>query len=218
MTTGRVAIVAMLDAFVRNNVLHSFDHRDMNRDIPAFADKVPTAENIAAVIGGILSAGWTTLFPARELQTGPHRGDAAQLHRVEELIMGRNGLAHAIEPEVIVSPDELLDEDRESPTAGRNPCPARDRSREAMRDILGELGEDPDREGLLRTPLRAEQALKFLTSGYTMDIDKIVNGALFTVKYDEMVIVKDIEFFSMCEHHLLPFYGKVHVAYLPATK
>jgi GTP cyclohydrolase I len=87
-----------------------------------------------------------------------------------------------------------------------------------MRAVLEALGEDPQREGLLRTPERAEKALKFLTSGYSTDIRQIVNGALFNVKYDEMVIVKDIEFFSMCEHHLLPFFGKVHVAYLPNEK
>jgi GTP cyclohydrolase I len=87
-----------------------------------------------------------------------------------------------------------------------------------MREILGEIGEDPTREGLVRTPQRFEKALKFLTSGYTMNVEKVVNGALFAVKYDEMVIVKDIEFFSMCEHHLLPFYGKAHVAYLPNEK
>ena len=84
--------------------------------------------------------------------------------------------------------------------------------------ILRELGEDPSREGLLRTPERAAAALDFLTSGYHMSLPKILNGALFTVNYDEMVIVKDIEFFSMCEHHLLPFYGKVHVAYIPRDK
>jgi GTP cyclohydrolase I len=84
-----------------------------------------------------------------------------------------------------------------------------------MKAVLEGLGEDPEREGLLRTPERAEKALKFLTSGYATDVHQIVNGALFNVKYDEMVIVKDIEFFSLCEHHLLPFFGKMHVAYLP---
>jgi GTP cyclohydrolase IA len=87
-----------------------------------------------------------------------------------------------------------------------------------MKDVLGKLGEDPQREGLLQTPLRSEKALKFLTSGYQTNVHEVVNGALFTVKYDEMVIVKDIEFFSLCEHHLLPFYGKVDVAYLPRNK
>lgn len=87
-----------------------------------------------------------------------------------------------------------------------------------VKQMLEELGEDPTREGLERTPVRADKALRFLTSGYTMNLDKIVNGALFRVKYDEMVVVRDIEFYSLCEHHMLPFYGKVHVAYLPNEK
>jgi GTP cyclohydrolase I len=87
-----------------------------------------------------------------------------------------------------------------------------------IEDLLGRLGEDPKRDGLLRTPHRVEQALRYLTSGYRMDVNKIVNGALYEVKYDEMVVVRDIEFFSMCEHHMLPFYGKMHVAYLPQKK
>jgi GTP cyclohydrolase IA len=87
-----------------------------------------------------------------------------------------------------------------------------------VRQMLERLDEDPDREGLARTPERVEKALRFLTSGYRSDVRKVVNGALFAVKYDEMVIVKDIEFFSMCEHHLLPFFGKVHVAYLPKDR
>jgi GTP cyclohydrolase I len=76
----------------------------------------------------------------------------------------------------------------------------------------------PDGKALARTPERVERALQFLTSGYAMDVNKVVNGALFAVKYDEMVIVKDIEFFSMCEHHMLPFFGKVHVAYIPRDR
>jgi GTP cyclohydrolase I len=84
-----------------------------------------------------------------------------------------------------------------------------------IRQLLVELGEDPSREGLVRTPLRVDKALKFLTSGYGADIDEVLNGALFTVDYNEMVIVKDIDFYSLCEHHLLPFFGKCHVAYIP---
>src|SRR5579864_6790964 len=84
--------------------------------------------------------------------------------------------------------------------------------------ILSILGEDPRRQGLLKTPERVEKALKFLTSGYHTDIAKVVNGAIYNVKYDEMVIVKDIEFFSLCEHHMLPFFGKAHVAYLARNK
>jgi GTP cyclohydrolase I len=87
-----------------------------------------------------------------------------------------------------------------------------------VKEILGKLGEDPTRQGLVRTPQRVEEALKFLTSGYQADISRIVNGALYDVKYDEMVVVRDIEFFSMCEHHMLPFFGKMHVAYLPKDR
>src|SRR5690348_8847226 len=84
--------------------------------------------------------------------------------------------------------------------------------------VLEAIGENPQRDGLLRTPERVEKALRFLTAGYTQDIDKIVNGAIYSVKYDEMVIVKDIEFYSMCEHHMLPFFGKIHIAYLARNK
>jgi GTP cyclohydrolase IA len=86
---------------------------------------------------------------------------------------------------------------------------------ELISQLLVELGEDPSREGLVRTPKRVEKALTFLTSGYHTNIDETLNGALFTVDYSEMVIVRDIDFYSLCEHHLLPFFGKCHVAYIP---
>jgi GTP cyclohydrolase IA len=87
-----------------------------------------------------------------------------------------------------------------------------------VRKLIIELGEDPNREGLRRTPERFERALRFLTSGYRQDQEKLLNGAMFTVCYDEMVVVRDIELYSLCEHHLLPFFGKCHVAYIPSEK
>jgi GTP cyclohydrolase I len=96
--------------------------------------------------------------------------------------------------------------------------PKADTIAEAMRRILALIGEDPERQGLSGTPERFEKALRHLTSGYQQDVKKLLNGALFDVPYDEMVIVKDIELFSLCEHHLLPFFGTCHVAYLPNRK
>ncbi|HEV2323709.1 MAG TPA: GTP cyclohydrolase I FolE [Terracidiphilus sp.] len=87
-----------------------------------------------------------------------------------------------------------------------------------VREILSRLGEDPSRDGLINTPVRVEKSLEFLTKGYDQDPNRILRGALFDVDYDEMVIVKDIEMFSLCEHHMLPFFGKVHVAYIPKGK
>ncbi len=91
-----------------------------------------------------------------------------------------------------------------------------------MQEFIGEmlraLGEDPEREGLRDTPKRVEKSLRFLTSGYHADIDEIINNALFSVDYSEMVIVKDIDFYSLCEHHLLPFFGKCHIAYIPRDR
>ena len=89
---------------------------------------------------------------------------------------------------------------------------------ELIRQLLAALGEDPSREGLADTPRRVEKSLKYLTSGYTADIDTVLNNALFTVDYNEMVIVKDIDFYSMCKHHLLPFFGRCHIAYIPQGK
>ena len=87
-----------------------------------------------------------------------------------------------------------------------------------IRELLAELGENPDREGLQKTPLRVAKMYEFLTKGYQEDVKTVLNGAVFKEKYSEMVIVRDIDFFSLCEHHLIPFYGKVHVAYIPNGK
>ena len=101
--------------------------------------------------------------------------------------------------------------DLEGP-AGKDPL------EEAMRSLIQQLGEDPKREGLRDTPHRVARSLRFLTSGYQQDVDKVLNGALYSVAYDEMVIVRDIEVFSLCEHHLLPFFGRCHVAYIPTNR
>lgn len=96
--------------------------------------------------------------------------------------------------------------------------PNRTKMEEHIAAIIQLAGEDPKREGLLRTPHRVARALEFLTSGYAQDVDKVLNGAIFNERYSEMVIVKDIDFYSMCEHHMLPFFGKAHVAYIPNGK
>lgn len=108
---------------------------------------------------------------------------------------------------------EAADIAAHEPTDGKH-----DPLRQFVRQMLVSMGEDPDREGLLGTPDRFAKSMRFLTSGYRMSAEKILNGALYSVCYDEMVIVKDIEVFSMCEHHMLPFFGKCHVAYLPDKK
>lgn len=97
----------------------------------------------------------------------------------------------------------------------RRRSPSQETIESHYRDVLEFIGEDPEREGLLRTPHRVAEAMKFLTRGYDQDIQTLLNGAVFQEEYDDMVVVKDIEFYSMCEHHMLPFFGKAHVAYIP---
>nr|MBP9581653.1 GTP cyclohydrolase I FolE [Ignavibacterium sp.] len=92
------------------------------------------------------------------------------------------------------------------------------KTKNLINDLLIEIGEDPNREGLLSTPKRVAEAYEFLTKGYNQDIEEVINDAVFTEKYDEMVLVKNIDFYSLCEHHMLPFFGKVHVAYIPDGK
>lgn len=89
---------------------------------------------------------------------------------------------------------------------------------EVIRSLLVSIGEDPDREGLKKTPLRVAESFRFLTQGYHQNLDEVFNGALFTEEYEEMIVQRDIDFYSLCEHHLLPFFGKAHVAYIPQHK
>ena len=105
-----------------------------------------------------------------------------------------------------------------APTASESISAASLTTQELYREILVRMGEDPTRDGLADTPERVAKSMAFLTRGYAMDVNAVIHDALFDVDYDEMVVVKDIEFFSMCEHHLLPFFGKAHIAYLPDGK
>ena len=89
---------------------------------------------------------------------------------------------------------------------------------QSYEDILVSLGEDPNREGLLKTPHRAAEAMRYMTKGYSQSVEEVLNGAIFHESYEDMVIIRDIEFFSLCEHHMLPFFGKVHIAYIPSGK
>ena len=124
--------------------------------------------------------------------------------------MSRNKAATLKNGSLKKSPGSVI----EIGSSGQKPAPIATH----IREVIRELGEDLERDGLARTPERVEKALRYLTSGYSASAKDIVNGALFDVNYDEIVIVRDIEFFSMCEHHMLPFFGKIHVAYLPNNK
>lgn len=112
----------------------------------------------------------------------------------------------------VMKADELENLDELESVASGDPMA------DVIRKLILGVGEDPDREGILKTPVRVAKSLRFLTSGYRQDVDKVLNGALYSVAYDEMVMVRDIEVFSLCEHHLLPFFGRCHVAYVPNGK
>lgn len=114
--------------------------------------------------------------------------------------------------------NEILSTTLENEDSAEGVSPSVLAIRDHMQSIIGLLGEDPSREGLVKTPLRVAKALSYLTSGYSMDPEKILTSALFRERYDEMVLVKDIDFYSMCEHHMLPFFGKAHIAYIPNGK
>ena len=117
----------------------------------------------------------------------------------------------------LLDPETLVDENVsgiENPEIRINPAGVE----ESVREILVNIGEDPERDGLLKTPNRVARMFDELTSGYHTDPEKLINGAVFDADYDEMVVVKDIDFYSLCEHHMLPFYGKAHVAYIPNGK
>lgn len=109
-------------------------------------------------------------------------------------------------------PREQDDQGTQGEDAGK---PSQERVEAMYRDVLTFIGEDPDREGLLRTPRRVVEALKFLTRGYEQNVETLLNGAIFHEDYDDMVVVKDVEFYSQCEHHILPFFGKAHIGYIP---
>lgn len=126
-----------------------------------------------------------------------------------------------------LSPSELLElkalearppRDAAPPAENAIARPSQEKAEAIYREMLAFVGEDPAREGLLRTPHRVVESLKFLTRGYEQDVQSLLNGAIFHEDYDDMVLVKDIEFYSLCEHHMLPFFGKVHVAYIPSGK
>jgi len=117
-----------------------------------------------------------------------------------------------------MSPERLLETHRGQTPRGLTPAGVESPIAGLIRDLLLRLGEDPDREGLSRTPDRVERSLQFLTQGYQEDIEKLFAQARFSEPYDEMVLVRDIDFFSLCEHHLIPFFGKCHVAYIPDGK
>ena len=175
----------------------AFDQKYLNEEVAEFRNTVPTTENLCREI-------------FRRLQSFPN----ARLERVRIEETSKNSFEYRTQKSSHEEQSNMSEYSRNHSSRS----PARENIADQVRKMFVQLGEDPDREGLRRTPERFEKALRFLTSGYRQDPDKFLNGAMFSVCYDEMVVVKDIELYSLCEHHLLPFFGKCHVAYIPKKR
>ena len=205
--TGMIANLTDLDGFVERIVLDALDHKSLNEEVAAFREKVPTTENLCIEIYD-------------RLKSFPH----AKLERVQSRKRGIIAL-NMLERIAEVPDASAVPKGAKVSNQTKNCCctsPSRiakdDNIAALVRKMITLIGEDPNREGLRKTPERFEKAMKFLTSGYHQNVENVLNGATFSVAYDEMVIVKDIEFFSLCEHHLLPSSARCHVAYLPNKK
>ncbi len=223
--TGMVINLTDVDSTVQNRVLDRFDHTNLNLD-PLFVNQVPTTENLCTAVFSITEG----RLSAGAFGIGPRGRDRKQLLPVLRGPGGRclrrwkrsrpssqgYGTAASRRDENMGQPVVVSKSVRRA--AGSQEGLGEFSTQEMYREILSRLGEDPARDGLLATPARVEKSMAFLTKGYDEDPAKILRGALFDVDYDEMVIVKDIEMFSLCEHHMLPFFGKVHVAYIPKGK
>ena len=199
--TGMIANLADLDAFVEREVIEPFDHKYLNEEVAEFREHVPTTENLCIEIFNRLRD-----FPHAKLERV----------RVEETSRTALNIRESL-PERTMSEQTKRSRGTDADRTGVGAEPSESIA-DLVRRMLELIGEDPDRDGLRRTPERFEKALRFLTSGYQQDPEKLLNGAMFSVCYDQMVLVKDIEVYSLCEHHMLPFFGKCHVAYIPDKK
>jgi GTP cyclohydrolase I len=193
--TGYVIDLKYLSDLIKENVVRRFDHRNLNLDTQEFKDKNPTAENIAIAIYNILREKLDSKF---DLQIKLYETERNFVN-TQPLYKYRKNNSRIM----AYSKSETFDADV---TTGLM---------KAYRESIALLGEDPDREGLLKTPERIAKAMQFITQGYQQDACAILNSAKFHEDISEMIVVKDIELYSMCEHHMLPFYGKAHVAYIP---
>ena len=220
--TGMVLNLVALDEVVRKNVIGRFDHTNLNFD-PLFANQVPTTENLCRTVFAILK----DTLPAGELEHV--RVEETENNFFQCYGTGRVPYAQLAEApsgsfrtkQVLCFPGQedkkngVADSSKQAGPQGRRRRTVRIHDPGDVPRDPHAAGQDPDRDGLSMTPSRVEKSMSFLTKGYDEDPSRILRGALFDVDYDEMVIVRDIEMFSLCEHHMLPFFGKVHVAYIP---